>query len=79
MTADPTTENPTTDNPSTNNPTTQAFRVDSNDGMTIEWDVPIQVSDGLVLRADIFQPSAPGRYPVIASYGPYGKGRPSKN
>jgi len=27
-----------------------------------------------VLRADVFRPVAEGRYPVILSYGPYGKG-----
>jgi len=44
------------------------------DGMKIEWDVPIEMDDGLVLRADIFHPVADGCYPVILSYGPYGKG-----
>ena len=44
------------------------------DGMRIDWDVPIQVDDGLVLRADVFRPTTDGRYPVILSYGPYGKG-----
>ncbi|HZB94016.1 MAG TPA: CocE/NonD family hydrolase [Stellaceae bacterium] len=44
------------------------------DGMRIDWDVPIPVDDGLVLRADVFRPVAQGRYPVILSYGPYGKG-----
>jgi predicted acyl esterase len=39
----------------------------------IDWDVPITVDDGLVLRADVFRPAAPGRYPVLLSYGPYGK------
>jgi predicted acyl esterase len=43
-------------------------------GMAIDWDVPIETDDGLVLRADIFRPAAPGRYPVLLSYGPYGKG-----
>lgn len=42
--------------------------------MKIEWDVPIAMDDGLVLRADIFRPVAEGRYPAILSYGPYGKG-----
>ena len=42
--------------------------------MQIDWDVPITMDDGLVLRADVFRPAAPGRYPVIISYGPYGKG-----
>jgi len=44
------------------------------DGMRIEWDVPIRMDDGLELRADVFRPVAEGRYPVILSYGPYGKG-----
>jgi predicted acyl esterase len=42
--------------------------------MKIDWDVPIAMDDGLVLRADVFRPAVPGRYPVILSYGPYGKG-----
>ena len=44
------------------------------DGMRIEWDAPITMDDGLVLRADVFRPVAEGRYPAILSYGPYGKG-----
>jgi len=44
------------------------------DGMHIDWDVPITMDDGLVLRADVFRPVAAGRYPVILSYGPYAKG-----
>jgi hypothetical protein len=51
------------------------FRVDSAGGMTIEWDVPIVADDGNVLRADVFRPAAPGSYPVILTYGPYGKGK----
>ncbi len=46
--------------------------------MKIDWDVPIRMDDGLVLRADVYRPdersSAEGRNPVILSYGPYGKG-----
>ena len=44
------------------------------DGMHIEWDVPIEMSDGNVLRADLFRPIGEGRFPVILSMGPYGKG-----
>ncbi len=44
------------------------------DGMRIDWDVPITMDDGLVLRADVFRPIADGRYPALLSYGPYGKG-----
>jgi putative CocE/NonD family hydrolase len=43
------------------------------DGMAIDWDIPIEMDDGLVLRADVYRPTAPGRYPVILSYGPYAK------
>ncbi len=44
------------------------------DGMRIEWDVPVTVDDGLVLRADVYRPLRDGKYPVIISHGPYGKG-----
>src|SRR6266540_448277 len=44
------------------------------DGMQIEWDVPIEADDGLVLRADVFRPLGRGKHPVILSYGPYAKG-----
>ena len=43
------------------------------DGMMIDWDVPIEMDDRLVLRADVFRPAKDGRYPVLLSYGPYGK------
>ena len=42
--------------------------------MKIDWDVPIRMDDGLVLRADVYRPHGEGRHPVILSYGPYGKG-----
>ena len=42
--------------------------------MTIEWDVPIEMDDGIVLRADVYRPCDEGQYPVILSCGPYGKG-----
>jgi predicted acyl esterase len=44
------------------------------DGMQIDWDAPITMDDGLVLRADVFRPVGAGRRPVILSYGPYAKG-----
>lgn len=51
-----------------------AEKSEVQDGMRIDWDVPITMDDGLVVRADIFRPVDDGRYPVILSYGPYGKG-----
>ncbi|HEY0440388.1 MAG TPA: CocE/NonD family hydrolase, partial [Xanthobacteraceae bacterium] len=49
-------------------------KTETADGMRIEWDAPITMDDGAVLRADIFRPVGDGKYPVILSYGPYGKG-----
>ncbi len=48
-------------------------RTEIRDGMRIDWDVPITMDDGLVLRADIFRPVKEGEFPVILSYGPYAK------
>src|SRR5256886_5423925 len=42
--------------------------------MQIDWDAPITMDDGLVLRADVLRPAGAGKYPVILSYGPYAKG-----
>jgi putative CocE/NonD family hydrolase len=42
--------------------------------MRIEWNVPIPMDDGIVLRADVYRPVADGHYPVILSYGVYAKG-----
>src|SRR5215510_192318 len=42
--------------------------------MLVEWDAPITMDDGVVLRADVFRPSGSGQHPVILSYGPYAKG-----
>ena len=44
------------------------------DGMHIDWDVDIEMSDGLVLKADVFRPVEDGQYPVILTHGPYAKG-----
>jgi uncharacterized protein len=44
------------------------------DNMQIDWDVPIKMDDGVVLRADVYRPAGGGKYPVILSYGPYAKG-----
>ncbi|MEE9256178.1 MAG: CocE/NonD family hydrolase, partial [bacterium] len=50
------------------------FKSEERDGMRIDWDVPIEVDDGLVLRADVFRPIEDGKYPVILTYGVYAKG-----
>jgi predicted acyl esterase len=52
---------------------TQPLKTEVADGMRIEWDVPIPMSDAIVLRADVFRPVDEGESPVIMSHGPYGK------
>ena len=49
------------------------------DGMRIDWDVPITLDDGIVLRADVYRPIVDGKYPVILTYGPYAKGLAFQN
>ena len=53
----------------------EKFKSEVRDGMRIDWDVPIEMEDGLVLRADVYRPlDEAAKYPVILTYGPYGKG-----
>ena len=49
-------------------------RSEIRDGMQIDWDVGIEMDDGVVLRADVFRSVGSGTYPVLLTYGPYGKG-----
>lgn len=53
---------------------TEEYRSEIRDGMRVDWDVPIKMDDGLVLRADIYRPIKDGQYPVLMTYGPYAKG-----
>ncbi len=55
-------------------PADDFMRTESRDGMLIDFHTPIEMDDGVVLRADVFRPEAPGRYPVLMTYGLYGKG-----
>ena len=51
----------------------EPLRSEVRDGMRIDWDVPIAMSDGAVLRCDVFRPDDGGRDPVLLGAGPYGK------
>ena len=44
--------------------------------MRIDKDVPMTARDGVVLRADVYRPDAPGRFPVLLSRLPYDKNWP---
>ena len=42
-------------------------------GVLVEADVGVEMRDGTVLRADVYRPDAPGRYPVLLQRTPYSK------
>lgn len=50
-------------------------RSETRDNMKITWNMPILMSDGITLRADVFLPIEEGAYPAIMTYGLYGKGQ----
>jgi predicted acyl esterase len=52
----------------------EQMKSEVRDGMQVEWNVPITMDDGVVLRADVFRPLGGGQHPVILSSGPYAKG-----
>jgi putative CocE/NonD family hydrolase len=45
-------------------------------GVEIEKDAPAAMRDGAVLRADIYRPSTPGRFPSLLCRTPYDKSHP---
>ena len=51
-----------------------ARKSEIRDGMQVDWDVPIAMDDGIVLRADVFRPRGDKPHPVILTYGAFGKG-----
>ncbi len=48
-------------------------RTTLEDGLVFERDVSLGMSDGTTLRANVFRPALPGRYPVVMAMGAYGK------
>ncbi|MEU2286830.1 CocE/NonD family hydrolase [Streptomyces sp. NPDC013178] len=42
-------------------------------GAVIEYDVPIPMRDGVVLRADVYRPAGEGPWPVLVARTPYDK------
>ncbi|HZM70677.1 MAG TPA: CocE/NonD family hydrolase [Candidatus Cryosericum sp.] len=41
--------------------------------LVVERNVPVRMRDGVLLRADVYRPAGPGRYPVLVMRTPYGK------
>src|ERR1035437_8026984 len=50
------------------------WKSEVRDGMRVDWDVPIPIDDGVILRADVFRPDNDKTYPVLLTYGAFGKG-----
>ena len=48
-------------------------------GACIEYDVPVEMRDGTVLRADVYRPAGDGPWPVIVARTPYDKFDPYVN
>ncbi len=46
--------------------------------MLMERNTAIPMRDGAELRGDVFRPQTPGKYPVLMTFGPYGKDVPLK-
>jgi putative CocE/NonD family hydrolase len=42
-------------------------------GACVEYDVPVEMRDGTVLRADVYRPAGEGPWPVIVARTPYDK------
>ena len=45
------------------------------DGMQIDWDAPIEMDDGVVLRADVFRPAGDGQLSRHPELRPLCQGR----
>jgi putative CocE/NonD family hydrolase len=44
-----------------------------DNAITVEFDVPVPLRDGTVLRANVFRPAGSGPYPILLTRTPYGK------
>jgi predicted acyl esterase len=44
--------------------------------MTLDRDAEIPMRDGARLRANVYRPDGPGQFPVLMTFGPYGKDVP---
>jgi len=43
------------------------------EGILVEKNVPVEMSDGVKLAANVFRPNKPGRFPVIMAFTPFSK------
>jgi len=48
-------------------------RTEKAEGMVCDYDVAVQMRDGVKIRVDIFRPEKEGKYPVLIAWSNYGK------
>jgi predicted acyl esterase len=41
--------------------------------MLLEQNADVPVRDGAILHANVYRPNADGRFPLLMTFGPYGK------
>jgi predicted acyl esterase len=41
--------------------------------MLVEQNADVPMRDGAILHANVYRPNADGRFPVLMTFGPYGK------
>src|SRR5215831_15865734 len=44
--------------------------------MLLEQNADVPMRDGAILQANVYRPNADGRFPVLMTFGPYGKDVP---
>jgi predicted acyl esterase len=44
--------------------------------MLVEQNAEVPMRDGAILRANVYRPDADARFPVLMTFGPYGKDVP---
>jgi putative CocE/NonD family hydrolase len=54
-------------------PAPAALQPQADDQVIVEKNVEARMRDGVVLRADVYRPKAPGKYPVLLQSTPYSK------
>ncbi|WP_457967173.1 CocE/NonD family hydrolase [Arthrobacter sp. D1-29] len=53
--------------------------IDATASVTVEFDVPARMRDGVVLKADVYRPAGAGPWPILAVRTPYNKGGAADN
>ena len=48
-------------------------RTETKDGIVGHYDIAVPMRDGKKIYVDVFRPEAPGRYPALIAWSPYGK------